>query len=85
MSYKNNKACRKRNNSTWQKGKKRYYKQFEKNAHNSHQRYTIKEDDMITDKKYSDRVIAKKIGRSVKAIQIRRVRLNNFKNIKNIV
>ena len=85
MSYKNNKAWRKRNNATWQKEKRKYYKQFEVGASNSHQRYTIREEDMIINKKYPDRVIARKIGRSIKAIQVRRARLNNFKNIKNIV
>lgn len=73
--YQNNKRWRKKNPTTYQTGKKRYYKQFEADAHNSHQRYTSKEDDMIMNKKYPDRVIAEKIGRSVKGIQIRRVRL----------
>ena len=73
--YTYNKAWRKRNPAIWRTGKQRYYKQFEAGAHNSHQRYTIREDDMIINKKYPDRVIAVKIGRSVKAIQIRRVKL----------
>lgn len=85
MSYKHNKAWRKRCNSIWQKGKQRYYKQFEKEAHNNRQRYTIKEIDMIINKKYLDRDIAKRIGRTVKAIQVKRAKLNNFKNQKNIV
>lgn len=73
--YAHNKTWRKRNPVTWQAGKTRYYKQFEPGAHNSHQRYTTREDDMILSKKYPDRVIAKKIKRSVKAIQVRRSRL----------
>ena len=77
--YVHNKAWRKRHNSTWQAGKQRYYKQFEAGAHNSHQRYTTWEDSMIINKKYSDRVIVKKILRSVKAIQIRRVSLKKEK------
>ena len=73
--YAHNKAWRKRNPAIWQAGKQRYYKQFEASAHNGHQRYTIWEDDMILNKVYPDRVIAKKILRSVKAIQIRRLKL----------
>ena len=79
MSYKNNKTWRKRNNATWQKGKQRYYKQFEAGACNNRQRYTTREDDMIINKKYLDRIIAAKIGRSVKAIQVQRGRLNKIK------
>lgn len=79
MSYKKNKAWRKKNNATWQKQKARYYKQFKTGAHNNRQRYTTKENNMITDKKYLDRVIAAKIGRTVKAIQIQRGRLNKIK------
>lgn len=89
MSYKNNKTnnktWRKRNNSTWQKGKKRYYKQFEKGAYNGRQIYTIREINMIINKKYSDRVIAAKIGRSVKAIQVKRTRLNKILKNKKIL
>lgn len=79
MSYKNNKAWRKRHPAIWQAGKQRYYKQFEKRAHNSHQKYTIRENNMIVDKKYSDRIIAAKIRRTVKAIQVQRARLNKIK------
>jgi hypothetical protein len=74
-SYKSNKRWRKRHNFTWQKQKARYYKQFEADAHNSYQRYTNREDNMILNKVYPDRIIAGKIKRSVKAIQIRRLRL----------
>ena len=81
MSYKNNKAWRKRNNATWQKEKRKYYKQFEVGAYNNRQRYTIREINMIIDKKYSDRVIAEKIKRTVKAIQVKRVRLNKILKI----
>ena len=80
-SYKSNKLWRKNHNETWQAGKARYYKQFEDGAYNSRQRYTTQEDDMIINKKYIDRVIAKKIKRTVKAIQIRRTRLK--KEINN--
>jgi hypothetical protein len=79
--YTHNKAWRKRNPAIWQAGKQRYYKQFETGAYNSRQRYTTQEDDMIAGKIYPDRVIAGKIKRTVKAIQIRRGRLK--KEINN--
>ncbi len=75
MSYQTNKRWRKKHPSTWQATKQRYYKQFEAKAHNKHQRYTTKEDNIIVKKRYLDRIIANKLGRSVKAIQIRRTRL----------
>ena len=75
MSYKNNKIWRKRRPKIWQKQKKRYHKQFVAGAFNGRQKYTTREDNMILNKKYLDRVIAKKIGRTVRAIQIRRTRL----------
>ena len=74
-SYEKNKRWRKRNPETWQTSKSRYYKQFEADAFNAYQRYATREDNMIISKKYPDRIIAKKIKRSVKAIQIRRLRL----------
>lgn len=70
-----NKIWRKRNPAKWQASKTRYYKQFEAGAYNNRQRYTTQEDDIIINKKYIDRVIAGKIKRTVKAIQIRRMRL----------
>lgn len=73
--YLQNKTWRKKHPIIWRKNKQRYYKQFETGAYNKYQKYTIQEDNIITDKNYSDRIIAKKIKRSVKAIQIRRVRL----------
>ena len=74
-SYKSNKAWRKKCPEQWQISKTRYYKQFEANAHNRYQRYMPGEDNIIINKKYPDRIIAGKIKRTVKAIQIRRVRL----------
>lgn len=76
--YKRNKLWRKRNPAIWQAGKQRYYKQFESDAYNSRQRYTTQENNMIADKIYPDRVIAKKIKRTVKAIQVKRRRLKAF-------
>jgi hypothetical protein len=69
-SYKSNKSWRKKHPKRWQKQKARYYRQFEADAHNSYQIYTTREDDMILNKIYPDRVIAGKIKRTVKAIQI---------------
>ena len=74
-SYANNKAWRKRNPKCRQEGKQRYYKQFEDGAFNKKKRWLKFEMDMIIDKEYSDRIIAGKIGRSVKAIQMKRLRV----------
>lgn len=75
MSYKSTKAWRKKNPSKWQTGKKRYYKQFEKNALNKHKRWTAKDIQLIIDHKILDREIAVLTKRSVKAIQTKRNRL----------
>lgn len=77
--YAQNKLWRKRNAATWQAGKQRYYRQFEAAAYNRYQSWTVEELELIMDKKYSDRDIAAKIGRSVKAIQVKRTRLKEMK------
>lgn len=74
--YETNKKWRKKHPLTWQKSKDRYYKKSEKTAHNSRQRWTIHSINIIMHKKgRTDSEIAILIGRSVKAIQIMRVRL----------
>lgn len=74
--YEINKKWRKKHNSTWQKGKARYYKKSEATAHNKQQRWTIHDITLITNKGgKTDSEIAILIGRSVRAIQVMRVRL----------
>lgn len=73
--YAQNKLWRKRHPSVWQAGKQRYYRQFEAAAYNRYQSWTVEELELIMGKKYSDREIAAKIGRSVRAIQVKRTRL----------
>lgn len=72
MSYESNKKWRKNKPKVWNATKNRYYKQFEKEASNKHQRWTINDILLIESKKVADRKIAKLIGRSVKAIQVKR-------------
>ena len=74
--YETNKKWRKKNPSAWQKSKARYYKKSESIAHNSRQRWTIHSIKLIMHKKgKTDSEIAVLIGRSVRAIQVMRVRV----------
>ena len=75
MSYQSNKSWRKKHPSAWQTTKQRYYKQFEANAYNKHQRWTVEEINLILKKIISDRCLARWFGRSVKAIQCLRFRM----------
>lgn len=56
--------------------KQRYRDQF-KNAGNANRWYTPEEDRLILAKKVPDRELAKKLDRTVSAIQLRRNRLKN--------
>lgn len=76
--YQRNKEWRKNNSSTWQKSKKRYYDKSRKIAYNSMQGWTLKDIDIIMSKNDTDNNIARKIGRSVKAIQTMRYRIKKF-------
>ena len=75
MSYKNSKNWRKKHPSEWQLMKQRYYKQFEANAINKKQRWTVDDINLVLKKVVSDRCLARWLGRSVKAIQCLRVRM----------
>ena len=75
MSYQNTKNWRKRHPLKRRLGKQRYYKQFEANAINKKQRWTIAEINLVLKKVVSDRCFARWLGRSVKAIQCLRVRM----------
>ena len=78
MSYKSTKKWRKKHPHQWQATKRRYYNQFEAAANNKHQRWTVNDVALVIQKKESDRTIAKLIGRSVKAIQIKRLRMKEM-------
>lgn len=56
---------------------KRRYRNKYKNASNSNKRYTPEEDRLILSHKICDSELAKKIGRSVGSIQLRRHRLKH--------
>jgi len=75
MGYKHNKQWRKKHPEAWKAVKKKYYDQFIPNAYNQYLQWEDKELNFILDRKFSDRIISKKIGRSVKAIQVKRSRL----------
>lgn len=77
--YKKNKRWRKNNSSTWQKSKKRYYDKSRKEAYNYKQEWTVEDIDMIMGREDTDSNIAELIGRSVKAIQVKRVRIRRKK------
>ena len=55
--------------------KKKYYAKSQANATNRRSEYTSKEIEMILDHSMTDQELSKIIGRSVKAIQIKRCRL----------
>ena len=75
VSYQTNKRWRKRHPLKRRLGKQRYYKQFEANAINKKQRWTIAEINLVLKKVVSDRCLARWLGRSVKAIQCLRGRM----------
>lgn len=76
MSYASNKDWRIRNPMKWCIGKKMYYKRHRdspQNFVNSYCRWTSAEINIITDPhRKSDSFLAKYLGRSVQAIQVKR-------------
>jgi len=72
--YEINKRWRKKNNNIWQIQKKRYYDKTVKTSSNRYQRWTLEQIGIILNHKNTDTNIAKQIGKSVKAIQIKRGR-----------
>jgi 4-hydroxyphenylpyruvate dioxygenase-like putative hemolysin len=77
--YEINKKWRKKHPLTYQKGKARYYRKSEKSANNKQQRWTLKDINLVLNKNKNGRTdseLAKLLGRSVMAIQIKRIRLN---------
>ena len=77
VGYENNKRWRKEHPHRWLAGKRRYYRQFQENAHNKNQEWSIEDINIILERKISDRNISFLIGRSVGSIQCKRVRLKN--------
>ena len=72
--YEINKRWRKKNNNIWQIQKKRYYDKTVKTSSNRYQRWTQEQIDIILKHKDTDTNMAKQIGKSVKAIQVKRGR-----------
>ena len=75
--YEYNKTWRKKHPDEWQQDKKRYYDQFKKNAVNDHEKFTDDEINLIMAHSMPDRVLAAKIGRTVRAIQVMRSKVKN--------
>ncbi len=76
MSYAANKKWRLRYPDRRNSQKKRYYKKTAVGAKNSRIKWTTKEiDSIIASNKPRDTVLAKKLGRSVEAIQVKRSKI----------
>ena len=73
--YEINKRWRKKHNDIWQIQKKRYYDKTIKTSFNKYQKWTQEQIDIILKHKNTDTNIARQIGKSVKAIQIKRGRM----------
>jgi len=73
MSYKHNKSWRLRNPDGRNKQRKKYYKQSQ-NALNTKVRWNEVDLDEILMSEETDRILAARLGRSVQAIQNKRVR-----------
>jgi|LGOV01.1.fsa_nt_gb hypothetical protein len=73
--YEINKRWRERNPEVWRTGLKRYRNKSRLTAYNSKQNWTIEDCIMVTFKTHPDGILAKKIGRSICAIQSMRLRL----------
>ena len=77
MMNKAQKKWRNNNRDIFNEQKKRYYGKSARNAHNYRKQWTHEEDNLVLKHEISDTELAKQIGRSVQAIQIRRSRLNS--------
>lgn len=79
MGYEHNKAWRKRHPEKRYAGQKRYHgrnRKDLKNTRNSRQEWTGAEmSAIISPNRPSDRILSRKLGRSIKAIQIKRGRV----------
>ncbi len=58
-------------------GKKKYYNKHNKHDINSHKPYTEDECELILEHKIPDVQLSKELGRTLRAIHIKRVTLNN--------
>lgn len=74
--YEYNKTWRKKHPDEWQQEKKRYYNQFTY-APNSREPFTDEEIEMILAHNMPDRELSKKLGRTIRAIQVTRSKLKH--------
>lgn len=77
--YERNKRWRKNRPEVWNAMRQRYYKRSELKAFNKKQIWTVEDCNMILLRYLPDSNIAELIGRSVKAIQVKRARLKKRK------
>lgn len=75
--YERNKRWRKNKPEIWNASKHRYYRKSRLTAFNARQQWTLKDCILVIKHHYPDCQTALAIGRSVKAIQVQRVRLKN--------
>ena len=66
---------RKSHKAAWNKQKQRYYARGATDTRNYKKQWTKEEDNVILAREMPDRILAKKLGRSVQAIQVRRSKL----------
>lgn len=79
MSYDSNKKWRQNNREAFNESKNRYYAQFSKNAVNNNDRWTKEDDLLISSPNHlPDRVLSKRLGRSVRSIQMRRTKIKKL-------
>lgn len=76
VRYEANKKWRQNHPASWSRQKKRNYARSRKEARRAHQRWSLADEIMIcTPQRPCDRVLSKKLGRSVQAIQVHRSKI----------
>ena len=74
-NYKHNKALRKRHPEKWKESKRRYYSKSKWSARRAGEKWSYHETQLIiASNRPPDSVLARKLGRSIKAILARRIR-----------
>lgn len=83
--YERNKKWRKNKPGVWNAMKNRYFKRSELTAFNKKQLWTIEDCVRVMSHDCTDNQLAVQIGRSVKAIQVQRVRLKKKIKINSVI
>lgn len=77
--YERNKRWRKNRSVVWNSSKRRYHRKSRLTAFNARQSWTVKDCNQVLSSNYMDSQLAILIGRSVKAIQLQRIKLKKRK------